>query len=270
MKPERKRRLVMIAVGIGASALVLGAAVQRPFRVKTEREFKPGTLPYLAKELKAKGITKHDLGIPFHIDYAYPVTGFDQFIDASDAVVVATLMDQRYRMSADLERIETIAKFRVDELLSGTIKRSRGPLPSTRMPGGVAPLAPLKDDEILVFHGGGTLAVDGVLFRQGEDGYPPFKAGRQYVLFLHEWKHQPVPGNYYGGSGVRLYSASLGPDGVYPIEEATGQPAKLKTLNRGSYFKEELEQRFLSRKIHFTEHVRRMGRKPHVEWLEEQ
>lgn len=271
MRHERKRTLFLIALGIGASALVLGAAVRGPLRVRTERQFKPGTLPHAAKELKAKGITKHKLGVaavPFPV---HLVGGLDQLLAQSDATVLATLLDQRYRISADLENVETIAKFRVEDFVSGTLMRARGQVSAQRMPAGAKALGPLKDDEILVFRGGGTVIVDGVLFHQSDYGYPPFQVGRQYILFLHEMEPRQKYDNHYGDRNVRLYSTSLGPDGAYWVEEDGPFTAKIEARGlTDPDLRKELQQRFLSQKGHFVDHLRRIGRKPQILWLEGQ
>ena len=270
MKAITKRRMIPFLLVLVASSLLLVAAMQGPLRRRVEQDFKPGTLPYLAKDLKQKGITKRDLGAPIIPEYPYLVGGLDQLLAESDAVVVATLMDQRYRMSADFERIETIAKFRVDDFLSGTIKRARGQVPAERLLAGAKSLGPLKEDEILVLRGGGTLRIDGILFRQGDYGYPPFAIGRQYVLFLEAWEPRPGPGNHYGDNNVRLYLTSLGPGGVYGIEEQSRFPAKLQSHGLADVdLIKEMEQRFLSRKDFVVDHLRRMGRTPQIHWLEE-
>ncbi len=268
MEASTKRKAVLIVAGLGVSALLLAAAVQGPFRRSVELELKPGTLPYLAKELKEQGIKRHDLGVPYIPEYPDLAEGLDQLVAEADAVVVGTLLGQRYRMSVDLERIETIAKFRVDEFLSGTLLRARQLIPASRMPPGARSLAPLKEDEILVLRGG-VLMVDGVLLRQGAYGFPAFEIGRQYILFLTLKEPIPQCRNHYGDQNVRLYLLSLGPHSVFLTEGLDTFPIKLRAIGLGPYFKEELEQRFFSRKDFFVDHIRRTGRAPQIRWLEE-
>lgn len=265
MAITQRFRVVIVTI----SCLLLAFGVSAFWEQQVSEAIRPGTLPYRARELKAKGIDKERLPVPIIPEYPSLVGGFDQFATECDAVVVATMTDKRFRLSADTERIETVAKFHVDEFLAGTIVRARTQASSQSMPFGAQSLALLKDDEILILLEGGTLKVDGVLFQHGSYGYPPLVVGKQYLLFLDIIKPAPKVGNYYGGKGVRLYATSLGTSGVYPVEPGEAVPSLRTHGMADPDLRKELEKRFLSRKDFLADRIRRVGRPAKVEWLEE-
>ena len=259
MKVKRSKKIILLLVAL-VSALLLVAATQAPqVRNRFKREFEPGTLPYRAQELKKQGITEHRIRL-------YPlwvVPLFDDFVDlmkGCDATVLATMVDHRYRLSGSAHSIETVAKFRVDEVLAGTLTTpGKAQVPAERLPAGARSMGPLRENEVLVTRPGGILTIDGVQFWQDHYEYPPFRPGRQYVLFLDP--HQPVReyGNHYGGAELKIYHPVWGPFSVLVVGE-DGPQATVKPLFQWSKMEAMLEFRWGSRKDFFVEYLRRMAR----------
>lgn len=258
MKVKGNKKMILLLVA-SVSALLLVAATQAPqVRKRFKRDFEPGTLPYRAQELKKRGIKEERV----EIHTLWPVIVFDDFIDlmkTCDARVLATLVDRRYRLAGDASTLETVGKFRVDELLAGKlVGHGRGDIPAEQLPAGANGMGPLRQEEILVLRPGGFLEIEGVMFRQGEIEYPPFRLGSQYLLFLKAQDPVPQYGSHYGDINLKLYQPAWGPYGVLVVKEDSPQPV-VKPLTLWPKMEAMLDFRFGSRKDFFVECLRRMA-----------
>ena len=259
MKVKWNKKIILLLVASVSALLLVGATRALQERTKFKREFEPGTLPRRAQELKKRGIKEERV----EIYTMWPVIVFDDFIDlmkTCDATVLATLVDRRYRLAGDASTLETVGKFRVDELLAGKlVGHGRGDIPAEQLPAGAKGMGPLRQKEILVLRPGGFLEIEGVMFRQGEIEYPPFRLGSQYLLFLEAQDPVPQYGNRYGNAKVSLYYPAGGPYGVLVVKEDSPQPV-VKPLTHWPKMEAMLEFRFGSRKDFFVDYLRRMVR----------
>ena len=178
--------------------IVVGAAP-----VKAQEGFplaKSRSLLELADELRERGVYEQHLGTMV----TFPaVEGYDELQDLCDVAVLATLLDSRSRPSGGGgTSIETVHRFHVDEIISGSLKaRNTGddPLPPLRHNRTGVPGAPNfrlpTTDEVLVWRSGGMLRINDVTFKQ-RPTYPPFKKGYQYILFLKRTLSEDDSGYY--------------------------------------------------------------------------
>lgn len=262
MKVKWNKKVILLLVA-SVSALVLVAATQTAqVRNRFKREFEPGTLPHRARELKEKGITRPQVR-PHIVNYGF-AKDYDGVLASSDLVVLATMVDQRYRFSMDLTSIRTVAKFRIDEVLSGDFAALHRRIPVDRMPPGMKSLGPLDNNEILVGRNGGTLMIEGILFRDTVHNFPSFIQGRQYVLFLKAPRFGPEHRRHYGDEEVqaKTFGTVAGHQGCLIVEEDGILPLKVKPVASQGFYqaRKELERRFGSRKDFFVDYLRRLGR----------
>ncbi len=216
-------------------------------------ELSPDTLAFKARELKEKGIFTAP---PRIVQVAYPpVRDYEELLSQSKLAVLATCTDFTYRLNQDGSDIETLYKFRITDALHGQWKSA--PAGHRALPGAQR-FGSLGSDEVLLIRAGGILRVDDVLFSTSYSGLPGFEPGREYVLFLKEFKPEKAQIGYYGGSDLKLYYPTAGPKGCFLLEA----DSTIQAVDRAAAELDQiLEARFGRSKDSFVEHIRALSRR---------
>jgi len=258
MKVKGNKKIILLLVA-SVSALVLVAATQAPqVRNRFKREFEPGTIPYIAQELKKKGVT--DAGVRGGFLDCFPPASYDEALLGADLAVLATALDQRFRLQSNLRDILTDTKFRVDEVLSQKITKvgkREFEVPVAELPSFLKSLGPIGADEIIVVRKGGALIVEGVRFRDVYVDSPPFVTGRQYVLFLKLIPQEALSKQERSGP-VNQYLLLGGSAGALLVKEEGPVPT-VEPLTKVEPIRRNLELYIGTRKDFFLDRMRRMA-----------